>query len=38
MIDLILQESVRKALNSLYSIDVDKKDIVLSATKKRIYW
>lgn len=34
MIDLLLQESVRKALNSLYSISVDKKDIVLSATKK----
>lgn len=34
MIDLILQESVRKALNSLYSIDVNTKDIVLSVTKK----
>lgn len=34
MIDLLLQESVRKALNSLYSICVEAKDIVLSATKK----
>lgn len=34
MIDLLLQESVSKALNSLYDISIEAKDIVLSATKK----
>ncbi|MFA6199496.1 MAG: arginine--tRNA ligase [Bacteroidales bacterium] len=34
MIDLLLQESVSKALNSLYNISIEAKDIVLSATKK----
>ena len=34
MIDLLLQESIKKALVSLYDISVDLKDITLYTTKK----
>lgn len=34
MIDLLLQESIKKALVSLYNIDVELKDITLYTTKK----
>ena len=34
MIDLLLQESIKRALSSLYEIDVELKDITLTATKK----
>jgi arginyl-tRNA synthetase len=34
MIDLLLQESISKALNSLYGISTKSQDITLSATKK----
>jgi arginyl-tRNA synthetase len=34
MIDLLLQESISKALNSLYNISTKPQDITLSATKK----
>ncbi|MBP1629429.1 MAG: arginyl-tRNA synthetase [Bacteroidetes bacterium] len=34
MIDLLIQESAKKALESLYGLIVDTNDIVLSATKK----
>lgn len=34
MIDLLIQESVNKALKFLYNIDVEAKDIIISNTKK----
>jgi arginyl-tRNA synthetase len=34
MIDLLIKLSVKKALSSLFSIEIEEKDILISPTKK----